>query len=160
MEESLTSSQLLSSSTSSILGSSRNGSSHIQRTFKQASTLYLTRRLKEALSVLETIIRTRTPLGEADVDHETGEIAPVTSASRASRIKVWSLYLTLLDAIINLGPEEGYETFGSRAWRETVARVRDGGVWGDVVRDGYKGVEGDVDAEIVINLSVYPIPRA
>jgi hypothetical protein len=51
-----------------------------------------------------------------------------------------------------LDPDEGKQAFGSQEWRGLVAKVRDGEVWEDVVKNGYNGVEGDVDSDVVINL--------
>jgi hypothetical protein len=65
---------------------------------------------------------------------------------------VWSLYLTILNAIVELEPEDGKQAFGTQEWRALVAKVRDGHVWEEVVQNGYRGVEGDVDADVVINL--------
>lgn len=155
-EESISSSRLLSSSISSLSGSGRHASSHLSKTYRHASTLFLTRRLSEALSTLEPIIAPERPDDDDCANGDILEPAPVANASRTSRIKVWSLYLTLLDAIVNLGPEEGKEAFGTRQWRDILGKVRDGGVWDDVVRDGYHGIEGDVDADVIINLWVQP----
>jgi hypothetical protein len=83
------------------------------------------------------------------VDH-----APIANASRTTRIKVWSLYLTILNAIVELDPDEGKAAFGTQEWRGLVAKVREGAVWEEVVQNGYRGVEGDVDADVVINLCV------
>lgn len=138
---------LLSSSISS-LSSSTTASRHtsqISKTYRQASTLFLTRRLPEALTTLTPLI---TPPGTAD----DGEPAPVAAASRTTRIKVWSLYLTVLNAVVEMEPEEGKEAFGNQEWRALCNRVRDGDVWEEVVRNGYHGVEGDVDSDVVINL--------
>ena len=52
--------------------------------------------------------------------------------------------------------DEGKQAFGSSEWRALVAKVRDGEVWEEVVKNGYSGVEGDVDADVVINLLVFP----
>jgi hypothetical protein len=120
-------------------------SSHISKTYRQASTLFLTRRLPEALTTLVPLI---TPPASAD----DGEPAPVTKSSRTTRVKVWSLYLTILNAIVELEPEEGKNAFGTQEWRALCSKVRDGEVWEDVVRNGYHGVEGDVDPDVVINL--------
>lgn len=76
----------------------------------------------------------------------------MASASRTTRTKVWSLYLTILNAVLEMGVEEGKDAFGNREWRALCAKVRDGQVWEEVVRNGYHGVEGDVDSEVVINL--------
>jgi hypothetical protein len=54
--------------------------------------------------------------------------------------------------VIDLGAEEGKHAFGSTRWKALVAKCRDGSVWEDVVRDGYGGIEGNVDADVVINL--------
>ena len=67
-------------------------------------------------------------------------------------MKVWSFYLTFLNSVVELGAEEGKHAFGSTRWKQLVSRCRDGSVWDDVVRDGYAGVEGDVDADVVVNL--------
>ncbi len=84
--------------------------------------------------------------------NHNGEPAPVAQASRTTRIKVWSLYLTILNAIIELEPEEGKDAFGQQEWRALCAKVRDGDIWEEVVRNGYHGVEGNVDSDVVINL--------
>ncbi|PNY27908.1 Uncharacterized protein TCAP_02156 [Tolypocladium capitatum] len=146
---------LLSSSISS-LSSSTTASRHpsqISKTYRQASTLFLTRRLPEALTTLTPLI---TPPGSAD----DGEPAPVAAASRTTRIKVWSLYLTVLNAIVEMEPDEGKEAFGNQEWRALCNRVRDGEVWEDVVRSGYHGVEGDVDSDVVINLATLLLAHA
>jgi len=145
-------SRMLSSSITS-LSSSRQQSSQIAKAYRQAAQLFLTRRLPEALSTIEPII---TPPDQSHVngtnDGDLSAFAPVASASRGTRVKVWSFYLTFLNAVIELGAEEGKHAFGSTRWKELVSKCRDGSVWDDVVRDGYAGVEGDVDAEVVINL--------
>lgn len=71
---------------------------------------------------------------------------------------MWNLYIALLSAIVDLGSEEGKKTFGQKEWKEIASKVRDGDIWETVVRIGYNGVEGSVDAEVVYNLSVKP-PR-
>jgi hypothetical protein len=140
------SSSLLSSSVSSISSTSTRHTSHISKTYRQASTLFLTRRLPEALSTLLPLITPPEPAAEH------GDPAPVAQASRTTRIKIWSLYLTILNAIVELEPEEGKDAFGGQEWRALSNKVRDGEVWEEVVRNGYHGVEGDVDADVVINL--------
>jgi hypothetical protein len=137
---------LLASSISSLSSpAAPRQSSQISKTYRQASTLFLTRRLPEALT---TLIPLTTPPSSAD----DGEPAPVSKSSRTTRIKVWSLYLTILNAIVELEPDEGKNAFGTQEWRTLCGKVRDGNVWEDVVRNGYHGVEGDVDPDVVINL--------
>ena len=68
---------------------------------------------------------------------------------------MWSLYLTILNAVVELDPDEGKQAFGSLEWRGLVTKVREGEVWEEVVKNGYGGVEGDVDSDVVINLFVF-----
>ncbi|PTB67327.1 hypothetical protein BBK36DRAFT_1116614 [Trichoderma citrinoviride] len=144
---------LLASSISSLSSSGSKRISPVSKTYRQASTLFLTRRLPEALSTLRPII---TPPSSAD----DGEPVPVAKSSRGTRIKVWSLYLTLLNAIVELEPEEGKEAFGNQEWRALCTKVRDGSIWEEVVKNGYHGVEGDVDADVVINLATLLLAHA
>jgi hypothetical protein len=147
-------SQRLSSSTSSLL--SRSSSKHLSQAYKQASQLFLTRRLPESLSVLEPLIR---PAPHQDDQQDGNESsAPVATASNTLRIKVWNLYITILSAIVELGPEDGKIQFGQKEWKAITSKVRDGEIWETVVQAGYGGREGAVDADVVYNLSVIPIP--
>ncbi|KAM3535820.1 hypothetical protein MY4038_000870 [Beauveria bassiana] len=142
---------LLSPSISSFSSpAAQRQTSHISKTYRQASTLFLTRRLPEALSTLLPLIA---PPAE-------GETAPVSGASRTTRVKVWSLYLTTLNAIVEMEPEEGKAAFGTQEWRALCAKVREGTVWEEVVRNGYHGSEGDVDSEVVINLATLLLAHA
>lgn len=148
-------SQYLSSSLSS-LSRSRLTNSLIVRTYKQATQLYLTKRFKEALETLEPII---TPQLEGedgaavDGEGEGGDAAPVAQSSKGTRTKVWVFYLSLLHAIIELGAEEGRNTFGSTKWRELVKKAREGTIWNEVVQHGYGNNEGDVDPDVAVNLA-------
>lgn len=152
--EDISGSRYLSSSISS-LSASRQQSSQIAKAYRQAAQLFLTRRLPEALSTIEPIISA--PPSENADDHVPG-YAPVATASRGTRVKVWSFYLTFLNSVVELGAEEGKHAFGSARWKALVSKCRDGSVWDDVVRDGYAGVEGDVDADVVVNLyTLYPL---
>ncbi|KAI1433933.1 hypothetical protein GGR50DRAFT_665233 [Xylaria sp. CBS 124048] len=152
-------SQALSTSISSLVSSTspRIAPSQISKTYKQASQLFLTRRLPEALSTLLPLI---TPLTEGSDTKGSTEPAPVVRASRTTRIKVWSLYLTILHAILELDSEEGKEAFGTQEWRTLCQKVRNGDVWEEVVQFGYHGVEGDVDADVVINLATLLLSHA
>lgn len=130
----------------------RENSRFAKEAYKQASSLFLTRRLTEALSVIQPVI-VPSLAEQIDVETQGGpEAAIISSASRNVRIKIWSLYLTLLNAIVEIGPEEGKASFGSKIWRDIVNKVQDGSIWEEVVQVGYKGFEGTVDDEVVINL--------
>ena len=60
--------------------------------------------------------------------------------------------MTILNAVVELDSDEGKQAFGSKEWRGLVSKVRDGDVWEEVVKNGYGGIEGDVDSDVVINL--------
>ncbi|KAK1971577.1 peroxin 26 [Colletotrichum sublineola] len=148
---------MLASSISSLSSStSSRHNSQISKTYRQASTLFLTRRLPEALSTILPLITP--PPGQSE--DGVNEPAPVARVSRSTRIKVWSLYLTTLNAIVELEPDEGKDAFGSQEWRSLCSKVREGEVWEEVVRNGYHGVESDVDSDVVINLATLLLAHA
>lgn len=151
-EEALSSSRLLGSSLGS-LSSPRKGTSEVSKVYKEVSKLFLTRRLPEALATIEPLITVPRPAEETTEDEVAPEGAPIAGASRNSRIKVWLLYLTLLNAIIEIGPEEGRVSFGKKEWGNLVSKAQNGTIWNEVVNIGYGGIEGKVDADVVINLA-------
>lgn len=148
-EDQLNGSGFLPNSTAS-LSNSRHQTSHIAKTYRQAAQLFLTRRLPEALSTIEPVI-TPEPVKDGEQNGHS-PVAPISTASRGTRIKVWSFYLTFINAVVELGAEEGKHAFGSTRWKQLVNKARDGTIWEDIVRDGYSGNEGSVDADVVINL--------
>ncbi|KAI8942046.1 hypothetical protein NX059_000150 [Plenodomus lindquistii] len=156
--EDMNGSRYLSSSLSS-LSASRQQSSQIAKAYRQAAQLFLTRRLPEALSTIEPIITPPPPHDDdahAHANAQNGHVvgyAPIANASRGTRVKVWSFYLTFLNAVVELGAEEGKHAFGTTRWKQLVSKCRDGSVWDEVVKDGYAGAEGDVDTDVVINLA-------
>ena len=145
-------------SSSHLFGSIAPSSSYkrinslISKAYKQASALYLQRRLLEAFQTVEPLISLPEPVDESEISENHAASALIAGASRSNRVKVWNLYLSLLNAILELGPEEGKNTFGGREWRSLVAKARDGTVWDEVVKVGYGGVEGNVDADVVSSL--------
>ncbi|KAG9247248.1 peroxin 26 [Calycina marina] len=155
--DTLSSSHIMSSSILSSSTSSRLASSQISKIYRQSSTLFLTRRLPESLSTILPVISSSSD--EDTVNDASGESAPIARASRTTRIKVWSLYLTILNAVLELDPEEGKSAFGSTEYRNLVSKVRDGDVWDEVVSNGYGG-EGDVDSDVVINLATLLLAHA
>ena len=136
----------------------RRAASQISKTYKQASTLFLTRRLAESFSTLNPLLQVPNPPEDGASDDGASEPALVSIASRSLRIKVWSLYLTLVNSIIELGPEDGKAEFGGNTWRAIVNKTRDGSIWDEVVQSGYGGVDGNVDAEVVSNLYEPSVP--
>lgn len=152
VEDTLSTPRILGSSIGSM-STSRKALSEISSVYKEARNLFLTRRLPEALSTIEPLI-TASHHQEEDGERD-GETrpAPIAVASRSSRIKVWNFYLTLLNAIAELGLEDGRAAFGVKTWKNLVAKAQNGTVWEEVVDVGYGGIEGRVDADVVINLA-------
>lgn len=144
--ESAADSAYLSSSLSS-LSRPRSTASLTVKAYKQATQLYLTKRFKEALEILEPIV---TPQSLSPTEIRP---APVTQSNKGTRTKVWVFYLSLLNAIIDLGAEEGKTSFGSTKWKQILAKANEGSIWEEVVQHGYGGIEGDVDPDVVLNLS-------
>ncbi|KAK2745375.1 hypothetical protein FQN57_003718 [Myotisia sp. PD_48] len=137
---------------------SRSSNKQISQAYKQATELFLTRRLQEALSVLEPIV---TPLLAQDTqeqtengDSQSQQQPPIVSASCNSKTKIWNLYITIHSAVIDLGPEEGKNQFGHKEWKAIATRVREGEIWDNIVRVGYGGREGSLDPETVCSLSM------
>jgi hypothetical protein len=155
-DEPMASSQQLSSSTMS-LSPNRRSSSEISNIYKHASQLFITRRFPEALSMLEPVI---TPIrqtnGYKHGDEDSSPKAPIAAATTNQRIKVWVLYITLLNSIVDLGHDDGSRGFGQARYKNMVNFVRNGEIWESVVRDGYAGREGSVDSEVVYNLCAHP----
>lgn len=147
-------------------GRPNNATNNISKTYRQASTLFLTRRLPEALTTILPLIAPPGTDGDDSGSDKTVQPAvviqpaPVSSASRTTRVKVWSLYLTILNAIVELEADEGKDAFGTQDWRALCTKVRDGEVWEEVVQNGYHGAEGDVDADVVINLATLLLAHA
>lgn len=128
-------------------------SSEISRVYKSASQLYLTRRLAESYEALQPVIHApKKSQNDRSNDEEPTALAPVALATTSQRIKIWSLYVTLLNSIVELGLDEGRRDFGSKEYGTIVRNVQSGEIWEEVVRDGYQGREGSVDAEVVYNL--------
>jgi hypothetical protein len=149
---SISNSQQLSSSVSSRSPNARS-SSDISKAYKHASQLFLTRRFPEALSILEPVISpAKQPNSRESADEDPPLEAPIAKAATTQRVKVWVLYITLLNSIVDLGQDEGKRGFGQARYKEMVTRVRNGDIWETVIRDGYAGKEGSVDAEVVYNL--------
>ncbi|KAK5702537.1 hypothetical protein LTR97_003482 [Elasticomyces elasticus] len=142
----------LSSSLSS-LSRSRSTNSLIVRTYKEATSLYLTKRFKEALEVLEPIITVQTLENDEHTNGNGNTAAPIAQSSKTTRTKVWVFYLSLLHAIIDLGPEEGKLIFGSSHWKALASRAREGTVWQEIIQSGYGGEEASVDADVAVNLA-------
>ena len=150
-EDSLLKSGFLSSSIQN-LSPSRNSNSQISRSYKQARDLFLTRRLPEACSTIESLLILPTVTEDDPIDEDQPKLAPIARASRSQRIKVWSLYLTMLNSIHELGPEQGKAQFGRTEWRRLTSKAWDGSIWEEVVRNGYRGIEGNVDGDVITNL--------
>ena len=136
-----------------LSSSSKRANSFLSKVYKQASELYLTRRLPECLVLLEQSIFPWKVTDESGNGVKSVETALIAGASRSLRVKIWTLYLTFLNDIVSLGTTEGRSVLGSKKWRELVVLVQNGTIWDEVVKVGYHGIEANVDAEVVANLS-------
>ena len=130
----------------------RKTPSEIPKVYDQATALFLTRRLPEALSKIEPLISISPSSNGDSNDEDRKGTALVAQASRSWRTKVWNFYLTLLNAIVELGPEDGKAALGNKEWKDLVAKIQRNTIWEEVVNAGYGGDEGSVDADVVINL--------
>lgn len=149
---------LPSTMTSSIssLSSSWNQRPNIARIYKQAFQLFVTRQTREALDVLEAIIEpssSHTTVSHFNDDASQAEnLAPVASASKNARVKVWNLYISILNAVVDMGSAEGKQAFGAARWTKLVSKTRHGQIWEEIVQNGYRGQESAVDPEVVASL--------
>lgn len=132
--------------------SSPRKSSELSKAYKSASKFYLTRRFHEALSTIKPLITVPSSHQNNKEDDTEDQKAPIAKADKRWRIKVWSFYLTLLNAIVELGPDEGSVTIGRLQWKDILNKAETGSIWDEVVNVGYGGDESRVDAEVVVNL--------
>ena len=131
---------------SSSLYSNQNSS--ISKIYKRASTLFLTRQLKEAHSLLTSLID-----GAADASSNgfTTNIALI-DATRNQRVKIWCLYLSLIDELLKVGPVQGATFVGLKNWSSLKESVTDSTVWDYVTKQGYQGRQASVDEEVIASL--------
>ena len=140
----------LSQSVSSV-GSPRR-KSKFSKPFKQASQFFLTRRFSDALVSIDTLVAPSSPGSNETPEAGNDRAAPVASADLKWRVKIWNFYITLQNAILELGPDDGKNAVGLRAWNAAVQKAKTGDIWDQVVNVGYRGDETLVDAEVVLNL--------
>ena len=165
-----TSSSPLLNSTSSLGSSHSHQAPSVTRTYKTANQLFLTRQVQEALETLQPLLSA--PASEEASSptlddapngfsaHHGPSTAPIATASRTARIRVWSLYISILNEVIEMGVETGKQTFGAGRWRELASKAKDGSVWEEVVQNGYGGGEGSVDPDVVANLATLLLAHA
>ena len=150
---SITSTEVQKLAQDPFISSRKSRSSEITKIYKEATSLYVTRRLADALATIQPLV-TKVEL-EEDASQELEKVersSPIASASRKSRTKVWCFYLTLLNDLTELGPEDGPAAIGNTEWETIVDKVQSGSIWDDVVKLGYGGREGFVDIEVTKNL--------
>ncbi|KAI5286457.1 hypothetical protein KEM54_006773 [Ascosphaera aggregata] len=145
--------------------SPRGAAKKMQRIYKEALELFVTRRLPASLEAINALVlppslqpqHQREECMSSGGIHGSGGLpanaAAVSAAPANLRVKIWNLYITLLSAIVDLGTEDGSEEFGEDQWRAMASSVRNGRIWEYVVRAGYQGKEGLVDGDIVFNLA-------
>ena len=150
-ESSLYCSATLSSPISS-LGSPRKSQVEFSKPYKLATNFFLTRRFSEALSIIKPLISIVGPENGYSEGVCERKCAPIAKADRKWRVRIWSFYLTLLNAIADLDFQEGKATVGAEEWKDIMSKAENGTIWDDVVEVGYFGDEAKVDAEVVMNL--------
>jgi len=101
------------------------------------------------LDVLEPIITPSTPSSPDQTAQEVLASAPIASATKNARCKVWGLYVSILNEVVELGPDDGKKAVGSARWKGLVDKTSSCSVWEEVVQNGYRGNEGSVDIEVV-----------
>ncbi|RPA83329.1 hypothetical protein BJ508DRAFT_360546 [Ascobolus immersus RN42] len=117
--------------------------SSVSKTVRSATQLFLTRRLAEAYQLLLPI------LPEA--------VHGSRSCTKTLRVKIWNLYLAILDAAAKMNPEEGKAVWGgNQAWKEITKKVKGGKVWNQV----WQGYGGEVDEEVVTALVMLEVAHA
>lgn len=137
----------------SSLSSAWNQPPNVARLYKQAFQLFITRRTQEAWEVLQPIILPPHLHDHTDPNTEDHDArAPVATASKNARIKVWNLYISIINAALGVASAEGKREFGAAVWTRLASSVKEGQIWEDVVQYGYGGHEATVDAEVVASL--------
>lgn len=124
---------------------SKRTSSAVAKIVRETTNLYLTRSLREANQLFESLL----------IPEELIDALPTTSIAKASpkdRLKAWRLYIALLDAIVDLGSEEGRRQFGHSEWDSILGKVKTTALWSDIVHTGYCGIEGSVEDVLVVEL--------
>lgn len=132
-------------------GPDDSSSKRLEKLYRHAADSFLTRQYDVAYTILEPVVSLPAPKSKV---HPAPEVARMAEASKSLRIKIWCLYLTLLQAIIIRDMEDRDHIGGHREFRSFYAKIQDGHIWDEVVSVGYDGVEERVDIEVVISLSV------
>ncbi|KAF8241906.1 hypothetical protein K440DRAFT_591510, partial [Wilcoxina mikolae CBS 423.85] len=109
----------------------------ISQIFKRCTSLFITRRLPEALAEVQCVV--------------TDPSASIRNCPRALRVKFWQLYLAILDAVAKTGACEGKATWGLKEWQQLMGKIRLGTVWEEIINS--YGDEGRVDPEVVVSLA-------
>ena len=134
----------------SKIQSPRKINAELNKAYKQTSNFFLTRRFPDALAAIEPVV-SHQAIVSSDGREEIWP-APIANVEKKWRVKIWSLYLTLINSIADLGLNDGSAAFGKQRWRTIKNKAEGGSIWDDVVEVGYNGNEADMDAEVVANL--------
>jgi len=142
----------LTSSLDSLLQPAHSSNKQISKDYDLAQGYFSSKQFREAYDILETLISLPKPKAGDVEDSALAGKSPVTTAKSSLRVKVWVLYLKLLDALIGSGSNERVAEFGRATWREITSRVQDSTIWKQVLQDGYGGILANVEAEVVWKL--------
>lgn len=142
----------LTSSLDWLPGATQWSKKQISKDYDLAQGYFSSKQFREAYDILEALISTPKPeAGDVEDEASTGK-SPIATAKSSLRIKVWTLYFKLVDALIVSGPNECVAEFGRDKWRQITSRVLDSTIWKQVLQDGYGGILANVDAGVVGDL--------
>lgn len=126
----------------------------LSRRYRKARNLFLTQQFTQAFEETTLLLE---PHDAFEDIVETGREdtvvgAPVSFAKRSLRVKVWSLYLTLLSTFMGAGTQKASAWIGAQTWESLDTSLRSGSIWQRVVEVGYAGDELALDHEVIVAL--------
>ncbi|KAI9785091.1 MAG: hypothetical protein M1816_000502 [Peltula sp. TS41687] len=118
--------------------------------YRRAADSFLFRQWEVALAELQPVVNP--PTLESQI-HPAPGVLRIADAPKGLRVKIWSLYLTLLQVIIIQATEHQQYEVASPDFEGLYQKIKNVSIWEEVVNVGYGGDEGSVDIEVVINLA-------
>ena len=123
-------------------------------TYKRARDFYLVQQFGEAFDEISSLLNDNNVF-VADLDNGPGSArtqAPVFHANMGLKVKIWSLYLTLLNTLRDVGGQKASAYVGAQRWQRLSESLHNGSIWQHVVDVGFAGDEQVMDIDIVIAL--------
>lgn len=126
----------------------------LSKKYRKARNLFLTQQFAEAFSEIGLTLEPGEWF-EGDVHDGEGKSlsrVPILFAKKSVRVKIWSLYLTLLNTFRKAGNDQAGVWVGARRWKGLYASLCDGSIWQNVLHVGYADNEHAMDHEITVAL--------